>query len=144
MENNVNILLVEDNPDDAELVIIEFKKSELLEIVHLAKDGAEALEYLFGSVEGNILREDPPKIVLLDLNLPKIDGIEVLEKIKSHPEAKKLIVIVFTSSNDDRKKLESLNLNADNYINKPMNMKYFPEAVQQIALSIVMKNKNQI
>ena len=90
MENKkTEILLVEDNPDDAELVMLAFRENNMADKIKVVTDGEEALKYLFDTLYGETLRRDAPKLILLDLRLPKIDGMEVLAKIKEHPEAKK-------------------------------------------------------
>ena len=135
MKNNqIEILLVEDNQDDEELAMLAFKKNNLSDKIKIVRDGDEALEYLFGSVDGNDLISNLLKFILLDLCLPRIDGFEVLKKIKSHPIAKKIPVVVFSSSNHDRDIMESYRLDVDGYIPKPMDIKQFPETVRQIGI----------
>ena len=94
----VEMLLVEDNANDEELAIIALKNNNITNKIQVARDGTEALEYLFGSVDGETLKCVGPLLVLLDLKLPLIDGLEVLRRIKSHPDAKKIPVVVLTSS----------------------------------------------
>ena len=131
------ILLVEDNRDDEELIMLTFEKNEISEFVHIVHDGVEALEYLFGSIDGNELRNPFPKLVLLDLKLPRIDGLEVLKRIRRHPEAKNVSVVVFTSSQEENDRVESYRLNVDGYIIKPMDYKDFPQAIEKIALCLL-------
>jgi len=138
-EGYKKILLVEDNPDDEELIMLSFKKIEMSHMVHVARDGVEALEYLFGTVESNELRDPHPNLVLLDLKLPRMGGIEVLRRIKKHHEAKEMSVVVFTSSQEEKDIVESHKLNVDGYIPKPMNVNDFPQAMEQIGLSWVMR-----
>jgi two-component system response regulator len=139
---NKKILLVEDNRDDEELIMLAFKKSEISQLVHIVRDGAEALEYLFGSINGNELRNPSLKLVLLDLKLPRIDGLEVLKRIKKHPKAKNISVVVFTSSQEEKDMVESYRLNVDGYISKPMDYKDFPKAIERLALcSLISMDK---
>lgn len=135
MENNQKeILLVEDNPDDEELVLLALKKNNLENKVKVVRDGAEALEYLFGSTDGAELKRSPPKLILLDLYLPRVDGFEVLKKMKSHPEAKKIPVVVFSSSSHDKDIMRSYSLDVDGYIYKPTDIREFPEIVRQVGV----------
>ncbi len=135
------ILLVEDNADDEELIMLAFKNYEMSDIVHVARDGAEALEYLFGSTYGKELRDFPPRLVLLDLKLPKIDGLEVLKRIKTHPDAKKISVVVFTSSQEEKDMVEASRFKVDGYILKPMDYKDFSKSVEEIGLSWLIHSK---
>jgi len=132
----VEILLVEDNPDDAELTIRVLKKHNLANnLVHL-HDGEEALKFLFEN-DVNI-----PKIILLDLKMPKVDGIEVLRKIKAD-EARKIIpVIVLTSSKEDRDIIESYKLGVNAYVVKPVEFDKFMEAVAQLGLFWLLLNQS--
>ncbi|AYB29422.1 response regulator [Chryseolinea soli] len=132
----VEILLVEDNPDDAELTIRVLKKHNLANnLVHL-HDGEEALKFLFEN-DMNI-----PKIILLDLKMPKVDGIEVLRKIKMD-EARKIIpVIVLTSSKEDRDIIESYKLGVNAYVVKPVEFDKFMEAVAQLGLFWLLLNQS--
>jgi len=141
MENDVEIVLVEDNSDDEELALLAFKKNNIGNKVHVARDGAEALEYLFGSIDGSDYKSHHPKVILLDLKLPKINGIEVLKKLKSHPEAKNTPVVILTSSAEERDLVESYNLGVNSYIRKPVDFNQFTEAVGQIGLYWLLLNK---
>jgi two-component system response regulator len=137
-EHEVDILLVEDNPQDAEMTIRALKKHKLANSVHHAKDGAEALAYLFGTPESNRRRQ--PKVVLLDLKLPKVDGLEVLQKIKSDEATRTIPVVVLTSSKEDRDMVESYRLGVNSYITKPVEFDKFMEAVQQLGLYWLLLN----
>ena len=138
MENKQDeILLVEDNPDDAELVMLAFKKNNIANKIKVVCDGAEALKYLFGSVDGEALQGVGPRLILLDLNLPKISGLEVLEKIKSHPKAKKIPVVVLTSSSNKRDMINSHYLGVNSYIHKPENFNQFIEATCWAVLAAI-------
>ena len=137
----IEILLVEDNPDDEELAMMAFKENKISNKVHVARDGVQALEYLFDEVDGKDLRDNQPKIVLLDLKLPKIDGLEVLKKIKSHPEAKSIPVIILTSSNQERDMVESYKLGVNSYIQKPVEFTKFVEVVRDLGFYWMLLNK---
>jgi len=137
----VEILLVEDNASDEELAIIALKNNNIKNKIHVARDGAEALEYLFGSVDSETLKCVGPLVILLDLKLPKIDGLEVLRRIKSHPEAKKIPVVVLTSSSEEKDIVESYRLGVNSYIRKPVDFNQFTDAVNQIGLYWLLLNK---
>jgi len=140
-KKEVAILLVEDNASDEELAIIALKKHNITNKIQIARDGAEALEYLFGSVDSETLKCVGPLVVLLDLKLPRIDGLEVLRRIKSHPEAKKIPVVVLTSSSEEEDIVESYRLGVNSYIRKPVDFNQFTEAVNQIGLYWLLLNK---
>jgi len=132
----VEILLIEDNPDDAELTIRVLKKNNLANnLVHL-QDGEEALRFLFED-DMNI-----PKIILLDLKMPKVDGIEVLRKIKSDDLRRVIPVIVLTSSKEDRDIIESYKLGVNAYVVKPVEFDKFMEAVAQLGLFWLLLNQS--
>jgi len=142
MDNKeVEILLVEDNASDEELTIIALKDNNIKNKIQVARDGVEALEYLFGSVDSETLKPVGPLVVLLDLKLPRIDGLEVLKRIKSHPEAKKIPVVVLTSSSEERDIVESYRLGVNSYIRKPVDFNQFTEAANQIGLYWLLLNK---
>lgn len=132
----VEILLIEDNPDDAELTIRVLKKHNLANnLVHL-QDGEEALRFLFDE-ESPII----PKIILLDLKMPKVDGIEVLRKVKSDPLRKIIPVVVLTSSKEERDIIESYKLGVNAYVVKPVEFDKFMEAVAQLGLFWLLLNE---
>jgi two-component system, response regulator len=137
MDNNiVEILLVEDNQDDAELTIRALKKYNLANhLLHL-QDGEEALNFLFASNISNM-----PKIILLDIKMPKIDGIEVLRKIKSDPYRKIIPVVVLTSSKEERDIIESYKLGVNAYIVKPVEFDKFVKAVSEIGFFWLILNQ---
>lgn len=135
------ILLVEDNPDDEELALLAFKKNNISDEIHIARDGAEALEYLFGSVDGKNLQAPHLKLILLDLKLPKVDGLEVLKRIKTHPNAKKIPVVIFTSSSEEKDLAEAYCLGVNSYIRKPVDFKQLIETAQQISTYWLQLNK---
>ena len=140
-KKEVEILLVEDTASDEELTIIALKNNNIKNKIQIARDGAEALEYLFGSVDSETLKCVGPLVVLLDLKLPRIDGLEVLRRIKSHPEAKKIPVVVLTSSSEEEDIVESYRLGVNSYIRKPVDFNQFTEAVNQIGLYWLLLNK---
>jgi two-component system, response regulator len=137
MENNiVEILLVEDNQDDAELTVRALKKYNLANnLLHL-QDGEEALNFLFSSNIGNM-----PKIILLDIKMPKVDGIEVLRKIKNDPYRKIIPVVVLTSSKEERDIIESYKLGVNAYIVKPVEFDKFVKAVSEIGFFWLILNQ---
>ena len=130
-ENKLEILLVEDNPDDIELTLLAFKKYKVIESceIHVARDGAEALEYIFGSVDTDgVCLSHRPGLILLDLRLPKIDGIDVLKKIKSHITAKEIPIVVITGSDNKTDQYNAYSLGADSYLCKSGSLGQFVEA----------------
>ena len=139
MYNNqaVEVLLIEDNPDDAELTIRVLKKHNLANnLVHL-QDGEEALNFLFG--ESNT---STPKLILLDLKMPKVDGIEVLRKIKGDEHKKLIPVVILTSSKEERDIIESYKLGVNAYVVKPVEFEKFVEAVAQLGLFWLILNQS--
>jgi CheY-like chemotaxis protein len=137
----MEILLVEDNPQDAEMTMRALRRRNLANRLHWVKDGEEALEYLFCT--GRYAGRDParpPKLVLLDIKMPKIDGIEVLRRIKDSP-LKTVPVVVMTSSNEERDVVESYRLGVNSYIVKPVAFEAFVETVSNIGLYWVLTNR---
>ncbi len=129
------ILLVEDNPDDEALTLRAFKKNKILNEVVVARDGAEALDYLFGT--GAYAGRDTsvmPQIILLDLKLPKVDGLKVLERIRADERTKLLPVIILTSSKEEQDLIEGYSLGANSYIRKPVDFGQFTEAIRLLGL----------
>jgi CheY-like chemotaxis protein len=136
------ILLVEDNPDDEALTLRAFRKNNVTNEVIVARDGAEALEYLFGT--GRYADRDVtllPQIVILDLKLPKIDGLEVLRRLRAAPQTKLLPVVILTSSNEERDRLEGYGLGANSYVRKPVDFAQFLDAVRQLGLYWLLLNE---
>ncbi len=137
-----DILLVEDNPNDVELTILAFKKYNLANRVQVVRDGAEALEYLFatGAYADRDINQHP-KVILLDLKLPKVDGLEVLKRIKTDPATKTIPVIMLTSSHEERDIVESYKLGVNSYICKPVNFEQFTEAARTIGMYWLLLNQ---
>jgi len=138
----VEILLVEDNPSDAELALYALKKHSLANHIHIVRDGAEALDFLFcaGDYAGRRIK-DNPQVILLDLKLPKVDGLEVLRRIKADPRTRATPVVALTSSREERDIVESYRLGANSYIVKPVDFEQFAEAVRQLGLYWVRLNQ---
>ena len=138
----VDILLVEDNPRDAELTLLALKERNLASQLAWVKDGAQALEFIFGpqGAQGPELSHRP-KVVLLDLKLPKVDGLEVLRRLKSDAKTKTVPVVVLTSSREERDLAASYELGANSYIVKPVSFENFSEAVAQLGLFWLLLNQ---
>lgn len=140
--NAVEILLVEDNPQDAELTIRAFRKHNLANQIYVAEDGAEALEFIFCTGKYNDRDfTKPPKVIFLDLKLPKISGLEVLQEIKSNPLTKSLPVIVVTSSRENPDIKKAYELEANSYVVKPVNFDDFLNAMSQTGLYWLLVNE---
>jgi two-component system, response regulator len=141
VENPV-ILLVEDNPDDELLCLRAFKKSNLRNEVVVVRDGAEALDYLFGkgAYEGRDLNETP-QVILLDLKLPKVDGLEVLRRIRADENTRLLPVVILTTSQEQEDMVQSYSLGANSYIRKPVDFNQFVTAIQHLGLYWLVLNQ---
>ena len=140
-ENDTEILLVEDSPYDAELTIRELRRHHLANNLVHVKDGAEALEFIFGT--GAYAGRDSsqhPKVVLLDLKLPKVDGLEVLRAIKSDPRTRTIPVVVMTSSQEQRDVVDSYHLGVNSYIVKPVDFDQFSKAISELGCYWVLLN----
>ena len=136
------ILLVEDNPDDEILTIRALKRNNILNEVAVARDGAEALDFLFGT--GQYADRDikeTPQVVLLDLKLPKLDGLEVLRRLRKDERTKLLPIVVLTSSTEEQDMIESYSLGANSYILKPVDFNQFAEAIRQLGLYWLVLNE---
>lgn len=142
-ENNaVEILIVEDTPQDLELALRALRKSNLTNCIQVARDGAEALEFIFGEGEyaGRKI-ENGPKVILLDLKLPKVDGLEVLRRVKGDDRTKAIPVVVLTSSKEQNDVIESYQLGVNSYIVKPVNFEGFASAVQELGMYWLLLNQ---
>jgi CheY-like chemotaxis protein len=128
----VEILLVEDKPNDVELTLLAFEEHRLANRIRVARDGEEALDYLFGAGSQEPNGRALPKVILLDLKLPKVDGLEVLRTIRADRELATMPVVVLTSSREQRDIVESYRLGVNSYVVKPINFDEFVEAVQQL------------
>lgn len=140
-ETVVDILLVEDNPNDAELAMRALKKHNLANRVEWVKDGEAALDYLFGRGPFTNNKHDLPRVVLLDLRLPKVDGIEVLTQIRANPVTHKLPVVVLTSSKEERDVMETYNLGVNSFVAKPVAFAEFSEVVAELGMYWVLVNR---
>ena len=136
------ILLVEDNPDDEALTMRALKQSKLANEIVITRDGSEALEFMFGTgkYEGREVSHTPA-VVLLDLKLPKLSGLEVLERLRADPRTKLVPVVVLTSSSEDEDMLRSYQLGANSYVRKPVVFGKFADAVSQLGLYWVLLNQ---
>jgi len=141
MENQA-ILLVEDNPDDEALTLRALKKNNIKNEVVVARDGAEALDYLFGSGSYAGRNTDIlPQVVLLDLKLPKVEGLEVLRRVRADERTKLLPVVILTSSNEERDRIAGYGLGANSYVRKPVDFNQFMEAAHQLGLYWLVLNE---
>ncbi len=142
MTSGVEILLVEDNPEDVEITLRAFQKHHLANKVHVVRDGEEALECLFATgryAEPNVHAK--PRLILLDLKLPKVDGLEVLQKCKADPRTKDIPVVVMTSSREECDLVQSYSLGVNSYVVKPVDFPQFTEAVHQVGLYWMVLNQ---
>ena len=136
------ILLVEDNPDDEALTLRALKKNNITNEVVVVRDGAEALDYFFGS--GKFAGRDTsetPQVTLLDLKLPKVDGLEVLRRLRADPRTKLVPIVILTSSNEEQDRLKGYGLGANSYVRKPVDFDQFMEAVRQLGLYWLLLNE---
>jgi len=137
------ILLVEDNPDDRELTLRAFQRQKIANNIETVRDGAEALEYLFGhGADGDPSAHPRPQVVLLDLKLPKVDGLEVLRRIRADERTRYLPVVILTSSNEERDLVEGYRLGANSYVRKPVDFAEFLEAARQLGLYWLLLNES--
>ncbi len=138
----VEVLLVEDNPGDEELTLLALKKYKITNKIFVVRDGAEALDYIFadGKYSGRDINQRP-KVILLDLKLPKVGGLEVLRRIKADPETNCIPVVVLTSSNEESDIVESYKLGVNSYIVKPVDFKQFAESVREIGMYWLLLNE---
>jgi two-component system response regulator len=140
--SSVEILLVEDNPQDLALTQRALRKANLTNRIHIARDGAEALDFIF--CEGAYAQrkiEDTPKVILLDLKLPKVDGLEALKRIKGDPRTRRIPIVVLTSSKEQSDVVRSYELGVNSYIVKPVNFEGFVAAVQDLGMYWLLLNQ---
>lgn len=138
----IDILLVEDNPRDVELTLRALKKNKITNRIQVVRDGEQALDFLFATGEyATRANEANPKVVLLDLKLPKIDGLEVLQRIKSDPRTRMIPVVVLTSSQEERDVITSYNLGVNSYIVKPVDFEQFNEAMRTMGFYWLLLNQ---
>lgn len=136
------ILLVEDNPDDEELIIRSLKSSNVVNGIVVARDGVEALDYMFGA--GAYQGRDTsqlPVVVLLDLKLPKISGLQVLEQLRADPRTRLVPVVILTSSSEEEDRLSSYRLGANSFVRKPVVFAQFAEAIKQVGVYWLLLNE---
>jgi two-component system response regulator len=139
----IEILLVEDNPSDIELTLHALRKENLSTNIHVVRDGEEALDFLFCRGDyGDRSTEHPPKLVLLDLKLPKIDGLEVLRTLKSDPRTRAIPITILTSSREDRDLVEGYKTGVNSYIQKPVDFNQFRETVKHLGLYWLAMNQS--
>jgi two-component system response regulator len=138
------IMLVEDNPDDEELTLLALKQGKILNEVVVARDGVEALDYLFGT--GSYAGRDvhQPQVILLDLKLPRLGGLEVLDRLRANPATALIPVVVLTSSSEDEDLLTSYRLGANSYVRKPVGFQAFSDAVQKVGLYWLLLNETRV
>ncbi|MGZ4999707.1 MAG: response regulator [Methylomonas sp.] len=142
LTEDVEILLVEDNPTDAELASLALKERNLANKLVWVKDGAEALDFIFATgTYSNRHIENPPKVVLLDLRLPKVDGLDVLRRIKADERTKYIPVVVLTSSKEDRDVIASYDLGVNSYISKPVDFDEFTKVVSELGFYWLLINR---
>jgi two-component system response regulator len=133
--------LVEDTPDDEELTKMSLDRAGIRNPIHVARDGAEAVVFLLGDEKRGIEAQPLPLIVLLDLNLPKLDGFEVLTRLRAAPRTRRLPVVVLTSSNSEEDVVRSYDLGVNSYVRKPVEFGEFASAVRQVGLYWLLLNK---
>jgi len=145
IENIVEILLVEDNPNDVKLALHALRRHNLTNNICVIRDGAEALEFLFctGAYAHRSLTQSP-KVVLLDLKLPLVNGLEVLQRVKGDPRTRSIPVVVLTSSHEERDIVESYRLGVNSYITKPVDFEQFTEAVRTLGMYWVLLNQQPV
>jgi CheY-like chemotaxis protein len=138
----IEILLVEDNPDDLEMSLHALRKAKIANRIQVARDGQEALDFIFCEGEfADRKMENAPKVILLDLKLPKVDGLEVLKRLKSDPKTRKIPVVILTSSKEQRDVIESYDLGTNSYIVKPVSLDQFVAAVQNLGMYWLLLNQ---
>jgi two-component system response regulator len=142
LKSTTNILLVEDNPDDVELTLHALKKNNIINPIEVIRDGQEAVDYLFYKGNYSNSTHPFPGLILLDLKLPKVDGIEILRRIKHDRKRKLIPVVVLTSSKEEKDIIESYNLGVNSYIRKPVDFDQFVETVKHIGFYWLLMNEH--
>lgn len=140
--NNVEILLVEDNPDDLELALHALRREKLANHIEVARDGEQALDFIFcraSYAQRNF--NDQPKLILLDLKLPKVDGLQVLREIKEDPRTKTIPVVILTSSKEEKDLVEGYRLGVNSYIQKPVDFEQFRRSIKSVGLYWLVVNQ---
>jgi two-component system, response regulator len=141
-DRQIEILLVEDNSDDIELTLHALRKENLANHIQVARDGEEALEFLFcNGAHADRSFERPPRLILLDLKLPKVDGMEVLRRLKADARTKSIPVVILTSSKEERDLVKGYGLGANSYIQKPVDFDQFRETVKNVGLYWLLINQ---
>ena len=141
-DTEIEILLIEDNPSDAELTVRELRRHKFANRIRVIDDGAEALDFVFcrGAHRHRSFAR-PPKVILLDLKLPKVDGLQVLQAIRADERTRRLPVVIFTSSGEEEDLIKSYNLGANSYVRKPVDFEQFLEATRQLGLYWLVLNQ---
>lgn len=137
----LELLLVEDNPEDLELTLRALRKAKIANHIQVARDGAEALDFIFCEGAYATRRPDRPKVILLDLKLPKVDGLEVLQRLKGDPRTRTIPVVMLTSSKEQSDLVKSYELGVNSYIVKPVNFEQFAAAVQELGFYWLLLNQ---
>ena len=135
-EKQVDVLLVEDNPDDVELALHAFQKHHFANVVHVCRDGVEAVEYLFGDESSEV----PPRLILLDFKMPRMNGLELLDRIRHEERTKRVPVIMLTASDEEPDMARSYDLGANSYIVKPVDFSQFAATVRDVGLYWLLLN----
>ena len=140
--NEIEILLVEDNQDDLDMALRSLRQANLANHIHIARDGVEALEFIFcqGAYAARKI-ENGPKVILLDLKLPRLDGLEVLKRVKGDPRTKMIPVVVLTSSKEQKDVIESYNLGVNSYMVKPVDFEGFAAVVKELGMYWLLLNQ---
>jgi CheY-like chemotaxis protein len=142
-QRQIEILLVEDNPDDVELTLHALRKEKLANSIHVARDGEEALDFLFcNGSHADRSFDQPPRLVLLDLKLPKVDGMEVLKRLKADDRTKTIPVVILTSSKEERDLINGYGLGANSYIQKPVDFDQFRDTIKNVGLYWLVINQH--